>query len=115
EDRANPAPELGDLLAGELGDVAARDQNLALGGLKLTDQGLDQGGLAAARRPDQEDELAAGDAQADVLQANVTTRIDLGDPAHLDDRRAGPLLGEVFRTALALGRARAEEFGCLSS
>jgi hypothetical protein len=109
EDGSDPAPQLRDLLVREGGDVAAGDQHLALGGAKLADQRLDQGRLAAAGRADQEDELTAIDAEADVLEAHVPARIDLGHPAHLDDRRPGPLLGEVLRPTLRPGRARAKE------
>ena len=43
-----------------------------------------------------------------MLEPDVAARVDLGDPAHLDDRRAGPLLGEVLGPALRPRRARAE-------
>src|SRR5262249_1863004 len=93
EDGPDPPPQLRHLLAGKRGNVPPGDQDLPLGRLELADQGLDQSGLPAAGRPDEEDELAAIDSQADVLEADVATGIDLGAPAHLHDRRAGPLLG----------------------
>src|SRR5262249_46970901 len=57
--------------------------------------------------------LAAVDPQADVLQPDVAARVDLRDPAHLDDRRAGPLLGEVLGSTLR-PRTRVQKLGCLS-
>ena len=44
------------------------------------------------------------------IEADVSARIDLGDLAHLDDRRASPLLGEMLGSTRRLGRSRAKEF-----
>src|SRR5215210_8319280 len=100
EDGADPAAELRDLLVREGTDVPSGDQDLTLRRADLADQRLDQGRLAAARRSDEEDELAAVYPQADVLEPDVAPGIDLGHPAQLDDRRATPLLGEVLGAAL---------------
>ena len=59
--------------------------------------------------PTRKTNCTAIDAEADVLEGDVAARIDLGHPAHLDDRRAGTLLCEVLRPALRPGRARAKE------
>jgi hypothetical protein len=87
---------MGDLLLREGADVTACDQHLALGRLELADQQLDQGGLAAPGRTDQEDELTAVDPQADPLQGDVAARIDLGRLPQLDDRRSRPALGQML-------------------
>jgi len=87
KDGADVAPQQRDLLVRQAADVASRDPHLALGRVELADQQLDQGRLAAARRTDQEDELAAPNRQRDSFQGKVATRIDLGDVVELDDRR----------------------------
>ena len=114
EDGADAAAQVGDLVLRERRDVAAGDQDLALGRLELADQHLDQRGLAAAGRADQEDELAAVDAQADPLQGDVAARVDLGRAAQLDDRGLRPALGQVLGAALR-ALAAAEKRGCLMS
>ena len=114
EDGADPAAQVRDLRVGELGDVAAGDQDLALGRIQLADQKLDQGRLAAAGRPDQEDELASVDPEADPLERDVPAGVDLGGLPQLDDRRLGPALGEVLGAALPAG-AGAQLWGCLTS
>src|SRR5215210_8365035 len=111
---ADQAKGVRDLLVREGTDVPSGDQDLTLRRADLADQRLDQGRLAAARRSDEEDELAAVYPQADVLEPDVAPGIDLGHPAQLDDRRAAPLLGEVLGAALRPGTRRAGQVWCLS-
>src|SRR4051794_9854594 len=63
EDHADVAAQVGQPLRGDLVQVTARDADDARGGLELLHQQADAGGLAAARRPHEEDELAAADLQ----------------------------------------------------
>ena len=57
------------------------------GGLDLADQHLDQGRLAAARRTDDEGELAAVDLERDPVERHVAARVDDRRVLDRDDRR----------------------------
>ena len=51
----------------EIGDVLAADEDLAGGRLLETRDGAQQRGLAAAGRPDEDDELAVLDVEVDIV------------------------------------------------
>ena len=94
----------GTRLSVQLVDVAPGDHDLAVGGLEVADQELDQGRLAAAGRADDEDELAALDAERDALDADVAAGIDLRDVAKLDDRRLAGAPRRALRTLFGVAR-----------
>ena len=68
EHRTHPATQLRDFPARQRADVATRDDDLAGGGLLLTQDQAHEGGLAGARRAHQEHELAGLHGDVDVLQ-----------------------------------------------
>ncbi len=49
EDHLDVGPHGGHLALGQLGQILALEQHLAVGGIQQTDDGVAQGGLAAAR------------------------------------------------------------------
>ena len=65
----------GDLAARQLGDVLAVEDDRAAGRHLVADEQLDEGRLAGARRPDEEDEVALGDDQVDVAQGELAVRV----------------------------------------
>ena len=85
-------------------DVVPGDQHLAAGRLDLADQRPDQGGLPAARRPDDEGELAAVEGKRHSLDTKVPAGIDDADVPQLDDGR--PLTGSVRRAVATRPRRR---------
>src|SRR5690606_21791698 len=91
EDHADVAP-LGRHVQAALGGVlsSARDGDLTGVGLLEPGDRAQQGGLAATARPEQDDELAAADAQCDVVygphDAAVTAPEPLVEARDVDDR-----------------------------
>ena len=55
----------------------------------VADEELDQGRLAGPGRADEEDEVALGDHQVDVLQGGLAVRVGLGDVVQHEDRAVG--------------------------
>ena len=68
EQEPEPEPHLHQLLAVELGDVAAVELDAALGRVQQADDQLEHHRLAAAALADDADRLAAADRQVDVAQ-----------------------------------------------
>jgi len=68
----------------EADDVLAVHPDLAARGGLLADEQADQGGLAGARGPDEEDEIARLDLQVDVAERLGTVRIPLTDVIERD-------------------------------
>ena len=67
------------LLRRQIGDVPAADEQAAARrGLQPGDHPQHRA-LAAAGRPDQDDELAVGDRQVEILHGHVTVGVHLGD------------------------------------
>ena len=97
EDDPDVAAVERDLLARDLGEVAAGDADRAGSRLDLLDQQLHEGGLARAGGPDQEDELASLDRERRGLEPPVGGPVGLRHAAELDDRRR-----PILRPRLAL-------------
>ena len=64
---------------GQTGDVAAVDQDFAVGGFLVAGDHPQQGGLATAARPQQAAITAAGDAQIDAVHGQGAVRVALDD------------------------------------
>jgi hypothetical protein len=64
----------------------AVEDNIPAGGDLIADEELDQRGLARARRPDEEDEVALGDDEVDIAQGDLAVGISLGDVVEDEDR-----------------------------
>ena len=88
EDHPEVAPEEGDLLARDLGQVAPGDADRSGRRLELLDEQAHDGRLARPRRADEEDELAAPDRERGVVETHPVV-VALADAAELDDRRCG--------------------------
>ena len=69
----------------EAADVLAVDTDLARGGTLQQTGGVQQAGLARARRPDQAHDLARHDVQIDTLQHGQTARCGLVGASHAPD------------------------------
>ena len=89
EDYADVAPQARHLLARHLPQVAPRDEHLALRGLELLQDQSQAGGLAATRRPHQEDELSAVHSERHPIEADRAAVVDLRRVAQLDHRHRG--------------------------
>ena len=69
EDEPDPSgPQIGHFVVGHGGDVQPGDPHLAAGGAVEGPHQLHQGGLARPRRPDDPDQLALADGEADPAQ-----------------------------------------------
>ena len=77
----------------QVGDVDAVDPDLARGRLLEPGDGTQERRLAAPGRPDEDDELAVGDREADVVDGDEAVAVGLRDSLELDrrhDRLAPP-------------------------
>ncbi|MNT68126.1 hypothetical protein D3C72_2063270 [compost metagenome] len=82
----------GDAEANRVGSAPPRPGDLAFAGRLQAAQQPQQGGLAAARRPDDGHKLARRDMLVHPLQGGGHSRVGLeflGDVDEADDRRAG--------------------------
>src|SRR5215471_987699 len=87
EHTSDPAAQVGNLPVGDLGQVLAGDVDPALAGPLLSQDQPQEGGLARARRADQEDELALLDVETDVLQSRpALVGVRLSDVIEVDHR-----------------------------
>ena len=84
EHAADVAPQIGDLPTAQGGQVAPAHADAAPVGLELLDEQTDEGGLARAGRPHEEDELALLDVEAHLLQPDGARRVDLRYVFELD-------------------------------
>ncbi|MCK7518223.1 MAG: hypothetical protein MZV64_11125 [Ignavibacteriales bacterium] len=84
EDDAHRAPQGVDAVVGDLEDVDAVDQDLALGRQGLPEDRLEQGRLARAARPGDEVEVAVVDLEGDVGEGPVGFLVLLPDVKELD-------------------------------
>jgi hypothetical protein len=89
EHDADVAAQVGDAAARDLAQRAAGDRDLALARLELFLEQADAGRLPAARRADQEHELAAADAHRGLVDRDGAAVVDLGDIAELHHRHLG--------------------------
>jgi hypothetical protein len=92
-DEAHHLPPVGQPLPrAHRGQVVARHPDRAGGGRVQTGQDVHQGGLAAARRPDQRDDLALGHQEIEPLQGlDLDPGRDVdADQAVAHDQRARP-------------------------
>ena len=72
--------------ARQVGQVLAVEDDLAAGRQLVADEQLDQGRLAGAGRPHQEDEVALGDDEVDLAQGQLPVRVLLRDVVEDEDR-----------------------------
>ena len=107
EDHAQVAPVVGHLLVLDLAEIAPGDHDAPARRLVLLEQQAHDRRLARAGLADDEDELAAGDRERRVLQADVPGLVGLGDAAELDDavRVRVSVRGQSKVFALDLGRS----------
>ena len=98
----------GHLAARQAGEVLAVEDDLAARRQLVADEQLDEGRLAGARRPDEEDEVALGDDQVDVAQRQLAVRVALRDVVEDEERPFGstPGRGPWPRTRLRMDRVR---------
>jgi hypothetical protein len=75
--------------AREAGEVVPVEEHGALGGELVADQELHERGLARARGPDEEDEVALWDHQIDVLEGIAAVGVGLRDVVEHEDRAPG--------------------------
>ena len=102
EHAADVASQIGDLPTVQVGDVLARHPDAALLRLLLLEQQTDEGGLARARRPHEEDELTLLDVGADVAQCDDVALVGLGDVLEPDHGWLGQAL-RAFRPSPPAG------------
>jgi hypothetical protein len=100
EDVADAAPpDGGDLRGRQRREVAVLDEHPA-GRRGVQSAGdVQQGGLARARRPHQEHELALADLEGSVLQRDDVALVDLRDVLELDHAGGRPRASGVVRAA----------------
>ena len=67
-------------------DDLVADHQRAVGDVLEPGHHAQRGGLAASRRADEHQQLAVGDVDREVLEPDVTVRVDLGEVLHLHRR-----------------------------
>ena len=103
EDDPEVAAVVRDLLARDLGEVASRDGDRAVGRLDLLDQQPHDRRLARAGGADEEDELAGKHGERGVLEAEVSAGVLLGDRAQVDDRARNRIADDALTRRCGLG------------
>jgi hypothetical protein len=88
EHHADRASQLGNLRGRQRHDVPAVDEDLALRGELAAKQETEERRLPRPGRPGDENELAAGDFEADVLERGGALGVRLGQAVDLDQGRA---------------------------
>jgi hypothetical protein len=117
EDGPDLAPDPWHLAALDPGEVVAVDDDVALCCQLVADQQLHQRGLAGARRPDEEHEVALGDHEIHVLERLLAVRVALRHVVEHDDgvlrpRRARAPGEAVDQRGVRRGRGGRRALGC---